>query len=58
VAREIVARNGYRGLFQGYTSVALRDSPFMIILFSSYESMKQRFDHRYLLILLFVSAIN
>ena len=48
VVRDVLRKDGPAGLFKGYFSVALRDSPYMIILFTSYEKLKQNFDHRFL----------
>lgn len=36
----IYQQHGAAGFFRGFNSIALRDSPFMIILFSSYEGWK------------------
>ena len=36
----IIASEGIRGMYTGYVSTALRDIPFMIILFSVYETAK------------------
>jgi hypothetical protein len=44
-ARAIVHEQGIGGLFRGFWSTTFRDWPFMIILFSSYESMKEH--HHY-----------
>eukprot|EP01134_Creolimax_fragrantissima_P000193 CFRG0193T1 len=38
--KSIIAEEGFRGFFTGYWSTAIRDIPFMIILFSSYEQFK------------------
>ncbi|KNC77610.1 hypothetical protein SARC_09931 [Sphaeroforma arctica JP610] len=38
--RSIFAEEGMRGFFAGYWSTAIRDIPFMIILFTSYEQFK------------------
>jgi solute carrier family 25 (mitochondrial S-adenosylmethionine transporter), member 26 len=44
-AKSIVNEQGMLGLFRGFWSTTFRDWPFMIILFSSYESMKEH--HHY-----------
>jgi hypothetical protein len=44
-AKSIVKEQGFSGLFRGFWSTTFRDWPFMIILFSSYESMKEH--HHY-----------
>lgn len=44
--RLIVRDQGVRGLFKGFFSTTLRDWPFMVILFSSYETFKKN-HHRF-----------
>ncbi|KAJ3336113.1 hypothetical protein HDU91_001889 [Kappamyces sp. JEL0680] len=39
--RLIVQEQGVRGLFRGFWSTTARDWPFMVILFTTYESFKQ-----------------
>ncbi|KAI8910237.1 mitochondrial carrier domain-containing protein [Gorgonomyces haynaldii] len=39
--KQVVKERGILGLFRGFTSTSLRDWPFMIILFTTYESFKQ-----------------
>ena len=36
----ILRRDGPLGLYRGYVSTALRDIPFMIVMFSVYENVK------------------
>jgi solute carrier family 25 S-adenosylmethionine transporter 26 len=38
--KEILKENGYAGLFRGFWSTTLRDCPFMITLFTTYEAFK------------------
>jgi len=38
--RQILAEDGLAGLFRGYLSTSLRDAPFMVLLFISYEQFK------------------
>ncbi|KAI8895748.1 mitochondrial carrier domain-containing protein [Globomyces pollinis-pini] len=42
----ILAEQGPRGLFRGFASTTARDWPFMVILFTTYESFKQH-HHRF-----------
>jgi hypothetical protein len=44
--RTILNEQGPRGLFRGFWSTTARDWPFMVILFSTYESLKQN-HHRF-----------
>ncbi|KAJ3414498.1 hypothetical protein HDV05_006500 [Chytridiales sp. JEL 0842] len=41
VVRSILHEQGPLGLFRGFWSTTARDAPFMVILFCTYESMKQ-----------------
>ena len=45
VVKVIYRRDGARGFFRGFWSTTARDCPFMMILFSSYESMKSNIMH-------------
>eukprot|EP00735_Rhodelphis_limneticus_P004740 TRINITY_DN1636_c0_g1::TRINITY_DN1636_c0_g1_i1::g.17733::m.17733 TRINITY_DN1636_c0_g1::TRINITY_DN1636_c0_g1_i1::g.17733 ORF type:complete len:322 (+),score=18.98,sp/Q08DK7/MCATL_BOVIN/38.46/3e-59,sp/Q08DK7/MCATL_BOVIN/31.61/3e-17,sp/Q08DK7/MCATL_BOVIN/41.56/3e-07,Mito_carr/PF00153.22/2.1e-19,Mito_carr/PF00153.22/4.4e-25,Mito_carr/PF00153.22/2.7e-25 TRINITY_DN1636_c0_g1_i1:103-1068(+) len=45
-ARTIFQQNGIRGLYQGYTSTAIRETPACGIYMSSYEMLKQAFQQR------------
>ena len=38
--RSVIKAEGWRGLFTGYVSTTLRDIPFMVVLFTSYEQFK------------------
>ena len=40
VRGHILREDGPRGLFRGYLSTCLRDAPFMVVLFFSYEQFK------------------
>lgn len=40
VVRHALQEEGARGLFRGYLSTCLRDGPFMVLLFCSYEQFK------------------
>ena len=44
--KEVVRTQGPMGLFRGFWSTTARDWPFMVILFSSYESLKSN-HHRF-----------
>lgn len=39
-ARAIIREDGVRGLFRGYVATCLRDAPFVVLLFFSYEQFK------------------
>jgi len=41
VVLDIVRQRGLRGLFHGFTATTVRDVPFMVILFTTYESFKE-----------------
>jgi hypothetical protein len=43
----IVKEQGMQGLFRGFWSTTFRDWPFMVILFTTYESFKQNHLKRY-----------
>ena len=43
----VIREQGFKGLFRGFWSTTARDWPFMIILFTTYESFKQN-HHRFI----------
>lgn len=45
IMRNIVKKDGLRGLFRGFWSTTARDSPFMVILFTTYETIKAYHYH-------------
>ncbi|KAJ3054499.1 hypothetical protein HK097_001680 [Rhizophlyctis rosea] len=45
VVRSILRQDGLKGLFRGFWSTTARDWPFMVILFTTYESFKQYHHH-------------
>jgi hypothetical protein len=46
-----MATEGWRGLFVGFGTIALRDMPFMVILFTTYEHLRAIGDHPVLMTL-------